>query len=339
VAAASLGALGPRNPGSSGASPGAFVPVTTIVYQVVPPMGAELTAADLDATVQILKARASSTHAAGLVVTPGSPNRVSVSVSGAVDMEALRLLLGHTGKLAFVYLPPDLYGTAGKPGIKAVPSTGDPIDPTLPAQFTGADIDPASYGVSPDPSTPDRSAIDFAFKPAIATQFAVWTGQHVNDYLAVVLDGVVQSAMPIVPYVDGGRGEVTANYTASSAATLVALLRYGALPFPVQEVSVAVSTPGSESARPSTSSSGPSGSVAPSSPAATPTPLLPTPILPTPATGATGTFIAYVVKPGDTLSAIANWFNVSLSSLEAANPQLGAGWIIVIGSTVNIPPP
>jgi LysM repeat protein len=42
-------------------------------------------------------------------------------------------------------------------------------------------------------------------------------------------------------------------------------------------------------------------------------------------------------KRGDTLSAIAVQFNVSLASLEVANPLLGAGQLIEIGSTLNIP--
>lgn len=254
VAAASLGALGGRNPAASGASPNAFAPVTTIVYELVTPVGVQPTAAELETTVQILEARANSTHAAGLRVTAQSPNRVSVSVSGTVDMETLRLLLGHTGKLEIVLLPPATYGTADTPGARAVPSTGDAIDPALPAQFTSADMDPDRFGVAPDPSTPDRSVIDFAFRPAVATEFADWTGQHVNDYMALVLDGVVQSVPYIFSKVDGGMGQISGNYTGSSAETLVALLRSGALPFPVREVSVAISTPAPQaSARASTS--------------------------------------------------------------------------------------
>ncbi len=42
--------------------------------------------------------------------------------------------------------------------------------------------------------------------------------------------------------------------------------------------------------------------------------------------------------PGDSLNAIAARFNVSLASLEAANPLLGPGQSIEIGWTLNIPP-
>jgi len=243
VAAASLGALGPRNPGGSGASPTVFVPVTTVVYQLVTPAGVEPTASQLEATVEILKSRANSTHPAGLQVTAQSPNRVSVSVSGAIDMETLRLLLGHAGKLELVLLPPETYGTASAPGVKALPVSGDLIDPALPAQFTGADMDPTSFGVSQDPGSPDRSAIDFAFSPAAATEFEDWTGQHVGDYFALVLDGQVQSVPYIFSKLDGPAGQISGYYSASNAESLVSVLRSGSLPFPVKEISVAVSTP------------------------------------------------------------------------------------------------
>jgi hypothetical protein len=243
VGAVSLGALGPRNPGGSAASPSGFAPVTTITYALVAPSGVQPTAAQLETTVQVMTSRASSAHATGLRVTAQPPNNVSASVSGGVDISALRLLLGRTGKLDIVLLPPDTYGTAAAPGVKALPVKGDPIDPALPAQFTGADMDPTRFGVSLDRGSPDRSVIDFEFTPAAGTRFADWTGQHVNDYFALVLDGVVQSVPYIFSRVDGAAGQIAGYYSAPEAEAIVVVLRSGSLPFPVEEVSVAVSTP------------------------------------------------------------------------------------------------
>lgn len=254
VAAASLGALGPRNPGTSGASPTQFMPVTTITYELVVPADSQLTAAQLDTTVRILKSRANFAHAAGLQVEAQPPNRVTVSVSGGVDVQALESLLGRTGRLEIVLLPPDVYGTAAAPGAKALPVKGDLIDPALPAQFTNADIDPDRFGVSQDRGSPDRSVIDFAFTPAAATRFADWTGQHVNDYFALVVDGVVQSVPYVYSRVDGSTGQISGYYTTSSAVETAAVLRYGALPYPVEEISVAATTPGPQASAPVSSS-------------------------------------------------------------------------------------
>lgn len=45
----------------------------------------------------------------------------------------------------------------------------------------------------------------------------------------------------------------------------------------------------------------------------------------------------YVVKPGDSLSTIAEQFGVTLAALEAANPQITDPDLIDAGQTVNIP--
>jgi LysM repeat protein len=53
----------------------------------------------------------------------------------------------------------------------------------------------------------------------------------------------------------------------------------------------------------------------------------------------TATFIVYVVRSGDTLSAISNRFNVTLAQLWAANPQIPANGHIEVGQLINVPPP
>ena len=54
---------------------------------------------------------------------------------------------GLSGRVEFVLLPPETYGTPTAPGTKPVPSAGDAIDPALPAQFTSADIDPRRFAL------------------------------------------------------------------------------------------------------------------------------------------------------------------------------------------------
>ncbi len=243
IVAASFATQGPRNPGTSGESPTAFVPVTTIVYQLVTPAGVEPTAAELETTVQILEDRAWSVGDSNLRATAQPPDRVSTSFAGVVNAAALESLLGQTGNLEFVLLPPAVYGTAGSPGTKQVPADGETIDRALPAQFTGSDLDPSGYALSTDPGGPGY-LVDFAFKPAAAAEFATWSGEHANDYFAIVLDGKVLSAPYIYSQIDGGRGEISGVRTAESADDLVTILRAGPLPFPLRQISSSTSTPG-----------------------------------------------------------------------------------------------
>ncbi len=241
VIGASLASQGPRPAG--GPSPSPYQQWTTIVYELQPVNGVEPTAADLDTTVQILSNRVDSTGATGAQVTAQAPNTVTVKVPGTPDLAALEALLGQTGSLEIVLLPPETYGTATSPGATTIPAVGERIDPTLPAQFTGAQLDPSGVATQEDPANQGSYVVDFAFKPDAATEFATWTGQHVNDYIAIVLDGDVLSVPYIFSEIQGGSGEIAGNFTAESADRLATILKYGQLPFPLKEVSSAVTTP------------------------------------------------------------------------------------------------
>lgn len=51
------------------------------------------------------------------------------------------------------------------------------------------------------------------------------------------------------------------------------------------------------------------------------------------------TYLVYTVKSGDTMSAIASRFALTLSELELANPQIQTPDQIEVGQLLNIPPP
>jgi protein-export membrane protein SecD len=55
--------------------------------------------------------------------------------------------------------------------------------------------------------------------------------------MAIVLDGVVQSAPVIQSTLTGGEGEINGSFTQAEAKSLADVLIYGALPFPVSEES------------------------------------------------------------------------------------------------------
>jgi preprotein translocase subunit SecD len=60
------------------------------------------------------------------------------------------------------------------------------------------------------------------------------TGDHVNERLAIVLDGRVQSAPVIRDRIGGGRAVIEGNFTLDEARDLAIVLRAGALPAPVR---------------------------------------------------------------------------------------------------------
>jgi preprotein translocase subunit SecD len=93
--------------------------------------------------------------------------------------------------------------------------------------------------------------IAFTLKSDAATMFADFTGSHVKQYLAIVLDKRVISTPTIDSKISGGQGIIQGSFTQDSANALAIQLRYGSLPIPVKVVeSLSVGpTLGAESVR------------------------------------------------------------------------------------------
>jgi hypothetical protein len=212
----------------------------TLVYELVPDVGKIVTAADRETTATILRARIESTGIVDSIVTVEG-DTVVVKVPGDANLDGIEALLGMPGSLEFVLLPPEIYGTAETPGSKPIPAVGDRIDPALPAQFTGADLDRSKTVAAVDQTLGVGTGawqIEFAFNDQKAGEFATWSGEHVNDYFAIALDGVVQNVPYIQSKVEGGQGIISGNFTADQAKSLAELLRSGTLPCPLRLVSL-----------------------------------------------------------------------------------------------------
>jgi len=78
--------------------------------------------------------------------------------------------------------------------------------------------------------------INFTLKPDAATDFANFTGSHIGQILAIVLDKKVISSPTINAKIDKGSGLIEGNFTQDSANALAIQLRYGSLPIPVKVV-------------------------------------------------------------------------------------------------------
>jgi protein-export membrane protein SecD len=106
------------------------------------------------------------------------------------------------------------------------------------AELTGEAIRDARHG-------PNQSGnlqyvgtweIDLEFKREAARKFATITGRNINKRLAIVLDGVVQSAPMITERIPQGRASITGRFTPEDARDLAIILRAGALPAPLRIV-------------------------------------------------------------------------------------------------------
>jgi preprotein translocase subunit SecD len=208
----------------------------SITYQAVVNAGqTPPTAAQMETIRSIMENRVNSTGVSEPIVETAAGDRVIVQVPGATDEQAIEKLVGKTGNLEFVLLPAATYGKYDPTTGKAIPGANQPIDPTLPVQFTGKQLDTSKIDYRHDAQ--EGWVVDFGFSGTAATDFATWTGDHVDEYFAIVLDGAVIEAPYLKAQITGGSGTISGGFSsASDAKNLSTVLQYGALPYPMTDI-------------------------------------------------------------------------------------------------------
>jgi SecD/SecF fusion protein len=103
--------------------------------------------------------------------------------------------------------------------------------------MTGAHLEDA--GVSADPTTGAR-VIAFTLTDIGRDIFSEYTRDHVGDYLAITLDGVVVSSPRIQTHISTKQGQITSGspggFERQEAESIAIKLKYGALPVPLKVV-------------------------------------------------------------------------------------------------------
>src|SRR5262249_9491083 len=92
---------------------------------------------------------------------------------------------------------------------------------------TGLDLRDASASSSQYGG--DQWQINFALTPGGAKRFGDWTGAHIKDYMAVVLNNDVKSVATIEAKIPD-RGRIHGNFTQQDAEALALVIRSGAFP-------------------------------------------------------------------------------------------------------------
>ena len=82
-----------------------------VEYQVQPVGDVVATPADVATIRDIIERRVNSTGVAEPLVQTQGSDRIIVELPGVSDPDAIRALLGTTGRLDFVPLPPEIYGS------------------------------------------------------------------------------------------------------------------------------------------------------------------------------------------------------------------------------------
>jgi protein-export membrane protein SecD len=225
-----------RLPDSSSAD-GSWRPVVTklgldlegglrVEYQALPKDGQSPTDASMSVIKDIVERRVNTTGVSEPVVVVQGRDRVVVELPGVTDPESVRRLVGQTGRLDFVPLG------------QTTATQGQVLDlKANPPLFSGDQVSSASTGVDQNRGL----TVTFSLKDQGAKLFADYTRQHTGDYFAITLDGTVISAPVINEAIPNGQVQISAGgiggFIAKEANELVTVLKFGSLPFPIQEIS------------------------------------------------------------------------------------------------------
>jgi preprotein translocase subunit SecD len=200
----------------------------SVEYRVLPAGGRTPSATDLAVVRDIIERRVNATGVVEPVVVTQGTDRVIVELPGEQDTATVRRLVGQTGRLDFVPIP------AGQ----APPGEGTTIDlSVLKPLFSGDQLESANVGSDENGNT----TVNFVLKEHGKQLFGDWTANHVGEFFAITLDSAVISAPRINQSIPGGQVQISSGgiggFPRKEAENLVNVLRFGSLPFPVEELS------------------------------------------------------------------------------------------------------
>ena len=184
-----------------------------------------ITADILAQTRTIIENRVNATGVAEPNVQTQGSDRISIELPGAADADEIRNLVGQTGRLDFVPVPP-AYSNAVQEG-QPLP-TGMPTDPI----FSGDQIAAARPGTDQF----GKLAVDLELKSRGADLFDQYAAAHFQERFAIVLDGIVMSAPSINATNYNGRAQISGSFTSKEMNDLVTVLKFGSLPLEIEEV-------------------------------------------------------------------------------------------------------
>ena len=165
-----------------------------VEYQALPVDGQGRPPGDMAVIKDIIERRVNTTGVSEPVVTTQGTDRVVVELPGVTDPEAIRQLVGQTGRLDFVPLG------------STQATTNQVLDPKqYPPLFSGDQVASATVGTDQN----GRPAVDFVLKDDGKNKFADYTAKNVGAYFAITLDDAVISAPVIQNSIPGGNVQIT----------------------------------------------------------------------------------------------------------------------------------
>lgn len=203
----------------------------SLTYQLGANKAAEIEKNAVTQAIEILRNRIDQTGTKEPLIQKSGERRIMVQLPDLEqkDIGLVRDTIGKVAKLEF-YLVADGANTSGVPTKKVKNREGGDLTLEDQVLMTGDVIET----VHPEPDIGSGSyQISFKLTATGAKLFEELTGENTHRRMAVVLDGVAQSAPEIQERIAGGSARITGGFGVEEARFLSIVLRAGALPAPL----------------------------------------------------------------------------------------------------------
>ncbi len=213
-------------------------PDGTITITLSEPLLREKATQAVEQSIEIVRRRIDETGVVDPVIARQGANRLLVQLPGIQDPERIKQLIGTTARMTFHLLDEtaDLSARTPPPGVMFLEGDRGPGgEPTRYAvrrrvEVDGANLTDARAGQD---SRTGEWVVNFTFDSIGTRRFAEVTRNNVGRPFAIVLDNRVITAPVIREPITAGRGQISGNFTVTTANDLAVLLRAGALPAPL----------------------------------------------------------------------------------------------------------
>lgn len=193
------------------------------------PDGSAVSEEDMDTAITIVTNRVNSLGASEATVQRQGSNQILIQIPGATDAQQAIDTIGTTGVLEFV----DLNDVADQDALLKIKNgqSGVRLEPGLYTAFmTGDNIQSVSIGM--ESATSAYYAVDLVLDSYGTAKFAEITKALAPTHgaIAILLDGVVQSAPSVISEIPSGKVAITGRYTLDGAKSFKTVLESGSLP-------------------------------------------------------------------------------------------------------------
>ncbi len=202
----------------------------TLLYEIGQKKIAEIERSAVEQAIETIRNRVDQYGVSEPVIQRVGEKRIMVQLPNVTNMDYVKRTIGSVAKLEFRLVPrPDAISDGNTIEIRNRDGGGNLIveDEVL---MTGDVINTANVEVNPQTN---ELSVSLRFKSVGKKMFDRITSENVGRQLAIILDGVAQSAPVIRDRISGGVAQITGGFSSQDAHHLAIVLRSGALPAPL----------------------------------------------------------------------------------------------------------